>query len=172
MQIETTPIPTTIALKGSPLIKGKRLDTRVVTAEPTTQGTPGPSFLPDQPKLQISQYQNQLREQGTQEQSMVISKRNQVAGAIGRDGSAMFQDSSIGQLWQEAGNDPEVFAGLLKKEGYEVKTYSPGSGPTYAEIHQQIHGEPYATLVERQTAEYYREMLANSGHSTLFEIRL
>lgn len=172
MQIETTPFPTTIALKGSPLIKGKLLDSGVVKVEHTTQDTPDPSSLPDHPKLQISQYQNQLREQGAQEQSMVITKRNQVAGTVGRDGSAMFQDSSIRQLWQEAGNDPEVFADLLKKEGYDVKTYSPGSGPTYAEVHQQIHGEPYAALVERQTAEYYREMLANSGHSALFDIRL
>ena len=178
MQIEKTGYPTSIALRNNPHIKGTLIDTSHMTLQKdsipqSSKNQPDPLFSSGRSKLsEISRYRNSLQEQGRQEQSMVITRGSQVVGSIGQDGSAMFQDSAIGQLWQEADRDPEVFADLLEKKGYGVETYSPGSGPVYAEIHQRIHGGNYADLIERQTTEFYQEMIANSGNRTLFKISL
>ena len=113
----------------------------------------------------INEYQNQLEKQGQMEQSMVISKGGQVVGAVGRDGGAMFQESSIQGLWKKANGDPAGFAQLLKQQGYQVDTYQPGEGPPYAAVHEMIHHESYETLMARQSVEYCRELSSWSGSS-------
>lgn len=113
----------------------------------------------------INEYQSQLEKQGQMEQSMVISKGGQVVGAIGRNGGAMFQESSIQGLWQKANSNPADFAQLLKQQGYQVQTYQPGTGPSYAGVHEMIHHESYETLIARQSVEYCRELSSWSGCS-------
>jgi hypothetical protein len=113
----------------------------------------------------INEYQSQLEKQGQMEQSMVISKRGQVVGAVGRNGEAMFQESSIQGLWQKANSNPADFAQLLRQQGYQVETYQPGVGPNYAGVHEMIHHESYETLIARQSVEYCRELSSWSGCS-------
>ena len=61
----------------------------------------------------------------------------------------MFQNSEVANLWDEVGGDIEAFTSILKEAGYNNKAYEQGTGPSYAEIHQQIHGESYETLIAR-----------------------
>ena len=118
----------------------------------------------------IDDYQNQLRIQGKQEQSLVITQNNSIVATVGQDGMAMFQDSEVANLWDEVDGDIEAFTSILKEAGYDYKAYEQGTGPSYAEIHQQIHGESYETLIARQTLEFSKEMALSSGRQSLFSI--
>ena len=118
--------------------------------------------------LSISDYQNQLRLQGAQKQSFVVTKGGTTVASIGQDGGAMFQDPKVAKIWDEVGGDMEAFASALKKAGYDSNSYEQGTGPTYAEIHQRIHGESYETLMARQTMAFSREMALLAGQQSFF----
>ncbi len=118
--------------------------------------------------LSVSDYQNQLRLQGSQEQSFVVTKGGTTVASIGQDGSAMFQDPNVAKIWDDVGGDMAAFASALKKAGYGSKSYAQGTGPTYADIHHRIHGESYETLITRQTIEFSKEMALLTGQQSFF----
>lgn len=80
----------------------------------------------------------------------------------------MFQDPKVAKMWDEVEGDMEAFASALKKAGYGSNSYAQGTGPTYAEIHQQIHGESYETLIARQTIAFSKEMALLTGQRSFF----
>ena len=118
----------------------------------------------------ITDYQNQLSIQGKQKQSLVVTQNNSIIATVGQNGMAMFQNSEVAHLWNAVNGDIEAFASSLKKAGYNYKVYEQGTGPSYAEIHQQIHGESYENLIARQTIEFSKEMALSLGNQSLFSI--
>ena len=118
----------------------------------------------------IENYQTQLRNQGEQEQALVVTKGERIVATIGRNGTAMFQDSAIAQIWDGIDGDIEAFVTALNDAGYNSTLYEQGTGPTYAEIHQQIHGESYTTLIKRQTIEFAQEQALSAGSQSYFSI--
>ena len=119
----------------------------------------------------LAGYEDQLRTQGEAAQRMVITKGDDVAGTIGEDGGMMFQEGDLLSLWQEANGDENAFTTLLAQNGYGIKTFSPGEGPTYGQVHEAIHKESYETLIARQTREYYREMAASDPYRPVFSVK-
>lgn len=105
----------------------------------------------------LAEYQNQLSIQGKQEQSMVITKGGTIVASISQENMATFQDSALARLWDKVDGDPEIFSSTLKKNGYDIAVFKQGTGPSYAEIHEQIHGESYDALIARQSIEYIQE---------------
>ena len=171
MHVEKNIYPTTIALEGNPLVKGKLIDPGQLKIQKIPMMSPLNTIKNEfNAGSMISNYRNRLQDQGRQEQSMVVTKAGQVAGTIGQNGRATFQNPSLMHLWQEAEQNPEIFADLLEKNGYDVESYDPGNGPSYAEVYQRIHGETYAALIERQTGEYYQEITANTRSRSLLNI--
>ena len=171
MHVEKSSYPTIIALRNDPLVKGTLIDPGQPKIQKTPMMSPLNIFKAEfSAGSKISDYRNQLQDQGMQEQSMVVTKAGQVVGSIGQNGETTFQDSSLMRLWQDADQNPEIFADLLKQNGYGFENYNPGNGPSYAEIHQWIHGESYVALVERQTAEYYKGIASNAGGRSLLNI--
>ena len=173
MQVGNATTPTTIFFRNNPSVKASLFEPEepLVLKElnlPLQDAPGGRSASSLQSLLSmpgINEYQNQLEKQGQMEQSMVIRKGSQVVGAVGRDGGATFQESSIQGLWKRANSNPAAFAQLLGQQGYEVENYQPGDGPSYGEVHEMIHHESYDTLVVRQSVEYCRELSSWSGRS-------
>lgn len=116
----------------------------------------------------VQDYQNQLRIQGAQEQSIVVSKGGNIMASVAQDNSAMFQDPAIANIWDHSEGNTEAFIDTLEKAGYDVRVYEQGTGPTYAEIHKQINGESYETLIERQTIEFVQELALLTGEKSSF----
>ena len=173
MQVGNATTPTTIFFRNNVSVKATLFepDTPIVHEEldlPSQKALSGRSASSLQNSFSmpgISEFQNQLEKQGQMEQSIVIKKGDQVVGTVGRNGWAMLQESSIQGVWEKANNHPANFAQMLKQQGYEVETYQPGNGPTYAEVHEMIHHESYSTLIARQSVEYCRELSSLSGGS-------
>ena len=161
MQVSTVSTsPVTITTRNAPKKIATRIDTEAFTLQKDLSLSENSTIfgLP-----RTENYQNQLRIQGEQEQSMVISKGGNIVASVALEGSAMFQDPVVANIWNEVEGDTDAFASALKKTGYDVTTYKQGTGPTYADIHQQIHGESYETLIARQTIEYTRELALLAG---------
>lgn len=116
----------------------------------------------------LEDYQNQLRTQGAQEQAILVTKQGSIVASVARDGSAMFQDPAVAKIWDTAGGDTEAFVSALRKSGYGSTIYKQGTGPTYAEVHQKIHGESYTALISRQAMEFVREEALASGKTSFF----
>ena len=116
----------------------------------------------------LEDYQNQLHIQGAQEQAILVTKGGSIVASLARDGSAMFQDSAVADIWNTAGGDTEAFVFALREAGYGSTVYEQGAGPAYAEIHQKIHGESYTALIARQSMEFAREKALASGKTSFF----
>lgn len=146
--------PATVATRGLPQITAAYINTETFTLQKdlSWQDSSTDFTLPS-----LANYQNQLRLQGQQEQSIVISKGGDIVASISQGNTATFQDSDLAGIWDKADGDVEVFTSTLKKAGYQITVYEQGAGPAYADIHQQIHGESYETLISRQTIEYMQE---------------
>ena len=166
MQIGTVSTsPVTISTRGASGKAATQINTEGFKLQKDLS-EPKDNFSPA--ALSISDYQNQLRLQGAQEQSFVVTKGGTTVASIGQDGAAMFQDPKVAKIWDEVGGDMEAFASALKKAGYGSNSYEQGTGPTYAEIHQRIHGESYETLIARQTMAFSREMALLAGQQSFF----
>ncbi len=98
-------------------------------------------------------------------QTAVIKQNGEVVGTMSRSGT-MFTSNAMGRLVQESGlSDPHSIESLLKERfggSIKVETFAEGAGPSYAEVHNSIYSESYESLIDRQTAEYQREMSSNS----------
>ena len=166
MQIGTVSTsPATISTRGS---SGK-IATLINTEGFTLHKDPDlPSGIATLRAPSISDYQNQLRSQGAQEQALVVTKGGTTVASIAQDGSAMFQDPTVANIWDDVDGNFEAFTSALKEAGYNFTLYEKGSGPAYAEIHQQIHGESYETLIARQTTEFLKEMALSTGQESFF----
>ena len=105
----------------------------------------------------LADYQNQLSIQGKQEQSMIITKGGTLVASVSQENIATFQDSALARLWDKVEGDTELFSSTLEKNGYDIAVFKQGTGPSYAEIHERIHGESYDALIARQSMEYIQE---------------
>jgi len=166
MQVGTlSTSPVTVSIRGDSNKTATMIDTKGFTLQQDIF----PSMNNSDLRLNsITDYQNQLSIQGKQEQSLVVTQNNNIIATVGQDGMAMFHNSEVAHLWNEVDGDIEAFTSILKKAGYNYKVYEQGTGPSYAEIHQQIHGESYETLVARQTIEFSKEMALSLGKQSLF----
>ncbi|WP_028580865.1 hypothetical protein [Desulfogranum japonicum] len=150
--IPTTPV--TIATRNTT----QKTATHINTETFTLQKDDSPSSNSENFALpNLAAYQNQLSIQGKQEQSMVITRDGTIVGSISQENFATFQDSALAGLWDKVHGDTDIFSSTLKKAGYDIAVYEQGKGPTYAEIHEQIHGESYDALIARQSIEYIQE---------------
>jgi hypothetical protein len=157
--------PATVSIRGNSNKTATRIDTKGFTLQHDLFSSVNNSDLG---LKSIADYQNQLRIQGKQKQSLVVTQNNSIIATVGQNGMAMFQNSEVAHLWNEVDGNIEAFTSSLKKAGYNYKVYEHGTGPSYAQIHQQIHGELYETLIARQTIEFSKEMALSSGEQSLF----
>lgn len=165
MQVSTvSSIPATIAFRGT----FEKTATAIQTQNTTLQKSPLPMRYESFSLPSVKDYQNQLRAQGQEEQSIVVTRGGTTVASIGQNGSAMFQDLFVANIWDKVEGDPEAFASALKKAGYNSEIYAQGTGPTYSEIHKQIHGESYEALIARQTIEFTQEQRLLSGKESYF----
>jgi hypothetical protein len=157
--------PTTVSIRGNSNKTATIIDTEGFTLK---QYFPSSADNSDLRLKSITDYQNQLSIQGKQEQSLVVTQNNSIIATVAQDGITTFQNSEVAHLWNKVDGNIEAFTSILKKAGYNYKVYEQGTGPSYAEIHQQIHGESYETLVARQTVEFSQEMALSLGKQSLF----
>lgn len=169
MQISNTTSSTTVVLRSNPSIKATRFDPGKPLVRQELPGEPAfgsgavSSFQDLLSMGDLDGYQAQLEKQGQMEQAMVIKKSDRIVGSIDRNSWAMFHDASIQGVWDQTKANPADFAQLLKKQGYQVDTYRPGAGPSYAEIHESIQHESYEALIVRQSLEFRREFFGRPG---------
>ncbi len=171
MTVENNCSAPSISLRSDPSVKATLIKNDFkIMEDPEKIIFNGESLKSSEVELleKISGYNTQLTEQGAMKQSMVIRKGDEIVGSIGENNWAIFQDSSINNLWNETNGDIDDFSELLKQNGYTFELYENGEGPAYSEIHEQIHGEKYSDLITRQTTEFYRETLLHSDAQSFF----
>ena len=123
MTVENSCSAPSISLRNDPTIKAKLIrDSFKVQKDPEKIYFNGENLKYSKVELQerISGYKTDLTEQGSMKQSMVIKKGNDVVGSIGENNWAIFQDSSINNIWNKANGDLDSFSELLKKKRLQL----------------------------------------------------
>lgn len=117
--------------------------------------------LPTQDNPQ--EYQSKLYQQGEVKQTGLIKQNGKIIGTISNKGITAFTNS-VGSAIYNAGLSADssiasIQSFLNKQYGghITVEEFSPGIGPTYAEVHNSVYKESYDSLIKRQTEEYQRE---------------
>lgn len=130
-----------------------------------------PSPLPA--PISSADYEAQLQRQGEVKQTALIKQNNSIIGSISPTGITSF-GNSFGQALHSAGLSASsplsaIESFLNKQYGGDVtlETFAPGQAPSYADVHNSVYQQPYASLVAQQTQSYQQ---ANSD--ALFPQRL
>ncbi len=116
-----------------------------------------------------AEYEAQLQRQGNEKQTAVIKENNKIIGTISNQGITSFS-GSVGQTLANSGlhggSDLNAIQSILGRHyggAVTLDRFPSGSEPTYADIHDTLYNESYASLVARQTNEYQRDYNQNQS---------